>query len=85
MVNSIIVFAVVLAAVLLVLKLLGKSLKLIVGILINALVGFIVLTVLKAIGLEVAINWVSALIVGLLGIPGLIIVLALQLGLHILL
>jgi len=85
MVNSIIVFAVVLAAVLLVLKLLGKSLKLIVGILINALVGFIVLTVLKAIGLGVAINWISALIVGLLGIPGLIIVLALQLGLQILL
>ena len=85
MIQSIVVFAIVLAAVLLVLKLVGKSVKFLVGILINALIGFIVLTVLKYLGLGVAINWVSALIVGLLGVPGLIIVLILQLAFGLLL
>ena len=85
MISSIVLFAIALAVVLLVLKLIGKSIKFLVGVLINGLIGFIVLTVLKFVGLGVAINWVSAIIVGLLGIPGLIIVLVLQLGFGMLL
>ena len=85
MISSIVLFAIALAVVLLVLKLVGKSIKFLVGVLINGLIGFIVLTILKFLGLGVAINWVSAIIVGLLGIPGLIIVLVLQLGFGMLL
>lgn len=84
MLGSIVSFIVVVAIVLLVLKLLGKSVKTLVGILINALIGFIVLFVLNAIGVPVSVNWISSLIVGLLGVPGLIIVLVLQLVFHIL-
>ena len=85
MISSILVFAVTLAVILLVLKLVGKSVKFLVGVLVNALIGFIVLTILQALGFGVAINWISALIVGLLGIPGLILVIVLQLVFHILL
>ncbi len=85
MIQSIIAFAIVLAVVLLILKIIGKSLKFLIGVLINALVGFIILFALKAFGLAVAINLVSALIVGILGVPGLLIVLVLQLGFQMLL
>ena len=85
MISSILVFAVTLAVILLVLKLVGKSVKFLIGVLVNALIGFIVLTILQALGFGVAINWISALIVGLLGIPGLILVIVLQLVFHILL
>ncbi len=85
MVPSIVTFALALAIVLLILKVLGKSLKILIGVIVNALIGFVVLTVLKICGIAVAVNWLSALIVGLLGIPGLIIVLVLQLGFQMLL
>ena len=84
-ISSIVTFAVAIAIVLLVLKIIGKSIKFLVGILINAVVGFIILTVLKALGLGVAINWMSALIVGLLGIPGVILVVVLQVVFKVLL
>ena len=85
MISSILVFAVTLAVILLVLKLVVKSVNFLIGVLVNALIGFIVLTILQALGFGVAINWISALIVGLLGIPGLILVIVLQLVFHILL
>ena len=85
MISSIVTFAVVLAIVLLILKILGKSIKILGGILINAIVGFFVLAVLKALGVGVAINWISALIVGLLGIPGVILVVVLQVVFKVLL
>jgi len=85
MVGNIVVFAIALAVVLLIVKLIGKSVKTLIGIVINGILGFIILLVLKAIGIGVAVNWISALICGILGIPGLIIVLILQLGFHILL
>ena len=79
MLGGIVSFVVVLAIVLLVLKLLGKSVKTLIGILVNAIIGFIVLWVLSLIGVPVSVNWISSLIVGLLGVPGLVIVLILQL------
>jgi len=85
MVPSIVTFALALAIVLLILKVLGKSLKILIGVIVNALIGFVVLTVLKVCGIAVAVNWISAIIVGLLGVPGLVIVLVLQLGFHMLL
>ena len=80
MVQSIVVFVIVLAMVLLALKLIGKSVKILWGILVNALAGFIVLFILRFVGLGVEINPISSILVGLLGIPGLIIVLIMQLG-----
>ena len=78
--QSIILFVVAIAVVLLILKIIGKSIKILISVFANALVGFVVLWICQAIGLGVSINWMSALIVGLLGVPGLLIVIALQLG-----
>ena len=83
MVPSIVVFVIALAIVLLAVKLLGKSIKILWGILINALAGFIVLFVLRFLGIGVEITPLSSVIVGLLGLPGLVIVLIMQLKLGI--
>ena len=85
MVGSIVTFIVAVAIVLLILKVLGKSVKFLIGVLVNAAIGFIVLFLLNLLGLGVAVNWISALIVGFLGVPGLILVLILQLGFGLLL
>ena len=84
MTSSIVVFVVVLALILLVLKLIGKSMKIIWTVLINAIVGFIVLFLLNLIpGISLEINWWSALLTGAFGIPGVILVVILQLVLHV--
>ena len=66
-----------------VLKVLSLPFKIIVKFLINALVGGIVLYVLSMFGIGLTITWVSALLVGALGIPGVIIVAILQFVLHL--
>ncbi len=63
----------------LVLKIFALPMKLIVKFVINAVIGGIVLYVLNLVGVGLAITWISALIVGFLGIPGVIIVAILQL------
>lgn len=73
--ENIIFFAIAVFAVVLVLKLLGKSMKVVLGVLINALVGGLIIWLLNILGLGIALNWLTALIVGVLGIPGVIIVL----------
>jgi len=84
MIGSIITFVVAIALILLVLKLLGKSMKIIWTVLINSIIGFVVLFILNLIpGVNIELNWWSALLTGALGIPGVIIVLILQLVLHI--
>ena len=76
--GGIALFIVAIVAVLLVLKLLGKSMKVIVGVLVNALVGGLIIWLLNLFGLGIAFNWINALLVGFLGIPGVIIVLLLK-------
>lgn len=77
---TVVAFVVAIAIVLLILKLIGKSMKMIRTILINAIVGFIALFVLNLIpGIDLNYNWWSGLITGLLGIPGVVIVVILQL------
>ncbi len=73
--ENIIFFAIAVFAVVLVLKLLGKSMKVVLGVLVNALVGGLIIWLLNILGLGIALNWLTALIVGVLGIPGVIIVL----------
>ncbi len=48
MVPSIVVYVAAIAIILLVLKLLGKSLKMLIGVLINAIVGMVVFAILNA-------------------------------------
>ncbi len=82
MIGSIVVFVVALAIVLLALKLLGKSIKILWGVLVNAVVGFIILFVLRAFGVDIEINWLTSILVGLFGLPGIIFILILKYGLN---
>ncbi|MBQ9267137.1 MAG: pro-sigmaK processing inhibitor BofA family protein [Clostridia bacterium] len=81
--GEIILFIVAIAVIALVLKLLGKSMKVIGGVLINALVGGLIIWLLNIFGLGIAFNWLNALLVGCLGIPGVIIVLILKFVFHV--
>ena len=61
------------------LKLISLPIKIIIKLMINALVGGIVLFLINLIGarfgLVLDINWLTALLVGFFGVPGVIIVL----------
>ena len=61
-----------------ILKILAMPMKIIIKLLINAFVGVVVLYLLNLIGVGIVINWITALIVGFLGVPGVIIVAVLQ-------
>lgn len=69
-------------AVVLVLRLLSAPIRLAFKLLINALVGFAVLLVVNfaggMVGLSLGINWLNALIVGVLGAPGVALLLLLK-------
>ena len=75
---SIVSFLIALFVIVLFFKLLHKSTKVIVGFSINALVGAVILWVLNIFGLGIAITWLSAAIVGIFGIPGVIVLLVLK-------
>ncbi len=65
-----------------VLKLLALPMKLIIKLVINGLVGGIIIFVVNLIGANfgfmINLNWITALIVGILGVPGVVIVTILQ-------
>lgn len=62
-----------------VLKVISLPIKIIVKLLINALIGGVVLFLINLTGLiTLKITWITALIVGLLGIPGVLIVIVLH-------
>ena len=67
----------------LVLKVVVKSTKILVGVLVNSLIGAVILWILGLMSVPVTINWWSALLAGALGVPGVILVLILQLVLKI--
>ena len=77
---AIIVIAII--AVFLILKLLTAPIRFAAKMLINALVGFVVLFLLNfvggIIGLSLGINWFNALIVGIFGAPGVVLLLLLK-------
>ena len=62
--------------------LLKSSIKLIFKLLINAVVGFLILFVFnfvgRIVGVTIAVNWVTAIVAGLLGLPGIALLLVLQ-------
>ena len=65
-----------------VLKLLALPMKLIIKLVINGIVGGIIIFVVNLIGANfgfvIDLNWITALLVGFLGVPGVIIVAILQ-------
>ena len=65
-----------------ILKLIALPLKIIIKLMINAFVGGAILFLINLVGsrfgLVLDINWITALIVGFLGVPGVIIVLILH-------
>ena len=79
MIGSILTFAITLAVILIVFKILGKSVKMLTGILINSLVGAGILYILHIFIPGIVVSWWAALITGVLGIPGVILVVILQL------
>lgn len=66
------------AAVWILIALFKKPIKFIVKMLVNTLVGFLILFLLNLLGLDIELNFINALITGVLGIPGVIILLILK-------
>jgi inhibitor of the pro-sigma K processing machinery len=68
--------------VLILLIILRKPIKIIFKLILNTVIGFAALFVINYlgafIGISVAINWINAVIVGVLGLPGVALVLLLQ-------
>ena len=79
----IIPFAIGLIVLLIVLKILSMPVKIIIKFAFNAIVGIIVIYVLNLFGAGLVLNWITGLIVGFLGVPGVIIVAILQFVLHL--
>ncbi len=83
LISPVIVIAAIVLAVILVLRLLAKPMKFIFKLLINTLLGFVLLWLLNffggGLGISLDLTLLNALIVGLLGIPGVLLLLALQL------
>ena len=75
---EILVFIIAVAILFAILKVIGLSMKIIISVVINAIVGGIVIALLNLFGANIAITWVSAAIVGFLGVPGVIIVLLMK-------
>lgn len=73
---------VIVAAILLFLKILSIPIRFIFRLLLNTLLGFVLLVVLDSfapfIGIQLGINWTNALIAGVLGLPGIGLLLALK-------
>ncbi len=80
--SGMLAFLIGLIVLFIILKLISFPIKVIIKLLINALMGGIILYLINmfgaVIGLSITINWLSALIVGIAGVPGVIIVILLQ-------
>ena len=75
-------FLVAIIVLFVILKLLALPLKIIIKLMFNALIGGVVLFLLNIVGarfgLIIDINWISTLLVGFFGVPGVILVLIFQ-------
>ena len=71
------IFSVIVAVVLL--KFVFKVSIGVIGVLFNSLVGAAILYVLNLFGLKIQINWITSIIVGFLGIPGVVLLVILKL------
>lgn len=77
---GIVIIVIILALV--VFTILRKPLKIILKLALNTLIGFLALFALNYlggfIGVTIAINWINAVIVGVLGVPGVALILLLR-------
>lgn len=80
---SILPFVIGIVVLFIVLKILSMPFKIIIKFVINAVIGMIVIYVLNLFGVGMVLNWITGLIVGVLGVPGVIIVAILQFVLHL--
>lgn len=77
-----ITFLVAIAVLYIVLKILSLPMKLIIKLVVNGVIGGAIIWVINLIGASfnfaITLNWITALVVGFLGIPGAIILAILQ-------
>ena len=75
-------FLVALIVLFLVLKIIAAPIKIVIKLMLNALAGGVVLFLINMIGASFGfvldINWITSLIVGIFGVPGVILVILLQ-------
>lgn len=80
--ETIAIILIAVLAVFLIIKLLTAPIRFAAKMLINALVGFVVLFLLNfagsIVGLSLGINWFNALVVGIFGAPGVVLLLLLK-------
>lgn len=78
-----ITFIIAIAVLFIVLKILSLPMKLIIKLVVNGLIGGVVIWLINLIGASfgfaITLNWITALVVGILGIPGVIILAIIQL------
>ncbi|MCI9177630.1 MAG: pro-sigmaK processing inhibitor BofA [Clostridia bacterium] len=77
-----ITFVVAIALLFIILKILSLPMKLIIKLVVNGVIGGITIWLINLVGANfgftIALNWITALIVGILGIPGAIILAIIQ-------
>ena len=78
MMGTVISFIVTVAIVIIIAKIVFKGTASVIGFLINAAVGAVALWILDLLGVGLPINWITAGVVGLLGVPGVILLLLLK-------
>ena len=76
--GTVISFIVTVAIVIIIAKIVFKGTAWVIGFLINAAVGAVALWILDLLGVGLPINWITAGVVGLLGVPGVILLLLLK-------
>ena len=81
--GSILTFLICAIVVFLIVKIVFKGTKTALGFLINIAIGGVALWLLDLVGLGVPITWLTAGIVGILGIPGVVIVFVLKYVFHL--
>lgn len=81
--SAIFLLAAVVVGVILVVRLLSAPIRWIFKLLLNALLGFVMLFIVNffgaGFGIELSVNLINALVAGFLGIPGIILLVALKL------
>ena len=79
---NVLTFLIAVVVLFVILKLISLPLKIIIKLMVNAFIGGAILFLINIVGarfgLMLDINWITALIVGFLGVPGVIIVLILH-------
>ena len=77
-IESVVAYLLAVILVVFLLKVVFKVSINVIGFLVNSLIGAVIIWALNLFGLGVPITWLTSAIVGLLGVPGVLIVLAMK-------